>query len=101
MGVEGRVSYHIQKESMKVVVAGWMAGSPQVQQQRELGVQQSGEYQPLRLGGYRHEGGSGGKGSSSGKSSKVRGATLCSTTTERGGDGESGEWQQHRGSHSQ
>jgi len=36
-----------------------------------------------------------------GKSSKVRGATLRSTTAERGGDGKSGEWQQHRGSHSQ
>jgi len=30
--------------------------------------------------------------SGSGKSSEVGGATLCSTTTERGGDGEHGEW---------
>ena len=35
--------------------------------------------------------------SDSGKSSEVGGATLCSTTTERGGDGERGEWQVTRG----
>ena len=33
------------------------------------------------------------RGSSSGKSSEVRGATLSSTTTERGCDGKCGEWQ--------
>ena len=33
------------------------------------------------------------RGSGSGKSSEVRGATLRSTTAERGGDGERGERQ--------